>query len=72
MLSRKKTNRDTAVIEYWNNGQNRLTAALGFNGIDIFPMIVYLRDYDIFAHNKIDTQYSIIPAFHYSICKWSS
>jgi hypothetical protein len=35
-------------------------------------MIVYLRDYDIFAHNKIDTQYSIIPAFHYSICKWSS
>jgi hypothetical protein len=26
-------------MESWNNGQNRLTTAFGFNGIDIFSMI---------------------------------
>jgi hypothetical protein len=72
-MSRKKTNwRNTAVMEYWNNSQNRLTTAFGFNGIDIFPMIVYPRDYDIFSQDEIETQYFIIPAFHYSSCKWST
>jgi hypothetical protein len=38
-MSRKKTNWNTGVMEPWNNGQNRLTTAFGFNGIDIFSMI---------------------------------
>jgi hypothetical protein len=35
----KKKNCYTGVMEYWNNGQNRLTTAFGFNGIDIFSII---------------------------------
>jgi hypothetical protein len=38
-MSRKKSNWNTRVMEYWNNGQNRLTTAFGFNGTDIFSMI---------------------------------
>jgi hypothetical protein len=38
-MSRKKTNWNTAVMEYWNNGRKRLTPAFGFNGMDIFSMI---------------------------------
>jgi hypothetical protein len=38
-MSRKKTIWNTAVMEYWDNGQNRLTTAFGFNGIDIFSLI---------------------------------
>jgi hypothetical protein len=36
---KKKTNWNTGAIKYWNIGQNRLTTAFGFNGIDIFSMI---------------------------------
>jgi hypothetical protein len=36
---KKKNKLDTGVMESWYNGQNRLTTAFGFDGIDIFSMI---------------------------------